>query len=153
MRCSVGTEATPWRYFSTILPICGLRRSFSDGIVTIRPPAMSSASLAISYGMRVTFCLQTLASRRSISKLPDAVLWPSHEHEMPHAYSVSLRWVISMSFVLDVRGLGGAVVVRRERRRADEHVADAHLAAAVALAVIAGETLDQHAGEPGPRRT
>ena len=47
--------------------------------------------------------------------------------------------------VLDVRSLGGAVVVGRQRRGADQHVAHADLAAAVALAVIAGETLDQHA--------
>ena len=41
-------------------------KSFCDGIVTIRPPAMSSASRTISYGKRVTFCLQTLAKSKSI---------------------------------------------------------------------------------------
>ena len=49
--------------------------------------------------------------------------------------------------VLDVRRLGGAVVVCRQRRGADQHVAHADLAAAVALAMIPGEALDQHAGE------
>ena len=50
-------------------------------------------------------------------------------------------------FVLDVAGLGRPVVVGRHRRRADEHVAHAHLAPAVTLAVIAGEALHHHAGE------
>ena len=44
-------------------------------------------------------------------------------------------------------GLGRAVVVGGHRRRADEHVAHAHLAPAVALAVVAGEALHQHTGE------
>ena len=41
-------------------------KSFSLGIVTISPPAMSSASLTISYGNLVTFCLQTFASSKSM---------------------------------------------------------------------------------------
>ena len=49
--------------------------------------------------------------------------------------------------VLDVGGLVGAVVIGRQRRSADQYVAHAHLAAAVALAVIAGKALDQHAAE------
>ena len=44
-------------------------------------------------------------------------------------------------------GLGGAVVVGGQGGGADEHVADADLAAAVALAVEAGEALDERAGE------
>ncbi len=44
-------------------------------------------------------------------------------------------------------GPGGAVVVGGQGGRADEHVADADLAAAVALAVEAGEPLDERAGE------
>ena len=48
MRCSVGTAATPRRYFSMYLPATGCLRSFSEGMVTMRPPAMSSASRAIS---------------------------------------------------------------------------------------------------------
>ena len=49
--------------------------------------------------------------------------------------------------VLDVAGLGSAVVVGGHGGRADQHVAHAHLTAAVALAVITGEALHQHAGE------
>ena len=36
------------KYFSIILPISGWRKSCSEGMVTIKPPAMSSASRAIS---------------------------------------------------------------------------------------------------------
>ena len=49
--------------------------------------------------------------------------------------------------VLDSRGLLHAVVLGGESRSADEGVAHAHLAAAVGLAVIAGEALHDHAGE------
>ena len=49
--------------------------------------------------------------------------------------------------VFDVAGLGGAVVLGGQGGGADEHVAHADLAAAVALAVIAGEALHQRAGE------
>ena len=49
--------------------------------------------------------------------------------------------------VLDVAGLLHAVVLGGQCRRADDHVAYTHLAAAVALAVIAGEALHHHAGE------
>ena len=48
-------------------------KSFSLGIVTISPPAMSSASLTISYGNLVTFCLQTFASSKSMIYPPDLV--------------------------------------------------------------------------------
>ena len=51
--------------------------------------------------------------------------------------------------VFDVRGLGGAVVVCRQRGGADQHVAHADLAAAVTLTVITGETLNQHARKGG----
>jgi len=49
--------------------------------------------------------------------------------------------------VLDMGGLIRAIVIRRQRRRADEDVAHADLAAAVALAMVAGKPLDQHAAE------
>ena len=49
--------------------------------------------------------------------------------------------------VLDVAGLLHAVILGGQCRRADDHVAHPHLAAAVALAVIAGEALHHHAGE------
>ena len=49
--------------------------------------------------------------------------------------------------ILDVAGLVGAVVVGGHGGGADEHVAHAHLTATVALAVVAGEPLHQHAGE------
>ena len=46
-------------------------------------------------------------------------------------------------------GLGRAVVVGGQGGGADEHVAHAHLAPAVALAVVAGEALHHHAGKLG----
>ena len=49
--------------------------------------------------------------------------------------------------VLDGAGLLHAVVLGSQCRRADDHVAHAHLAAAVALAVVAGEALHDGAGE------
>ena len=49
--------------------------------------------------------------------------------------------------ILDVAGLGRAVVVGGHGGRPDEHVAHANLAPAVALAVVAGEPLHQHAGK------
>ncbi|MPM38425.1 hypothetical protein SDC9_85054 [bioreactor metagenome] len=49
--------------------------------------------------------------------------------------------------ILHRAGLLHAVVLRRQRRRADHHVAHADLAAAVALAVIPGEALHHHAGK------
>ena len=49
--------------------------------------------------------------------------------------------------VLHGAGLLHAVVLGGQSRRADDHVAHAHLAAAVALAVITGEALHHHPGE------
>ena len=49
--------------------------------------------------------------------------------------------------VLDVGRLGAAVAFGGRLGRADEHVAVSDLATAVGLAVIAGETFHQHAGE------
>ena len=49
--------------------------------------------------------------------------------------------------ILHRAGLLHAVVLGSQGRSADEGVAHAHLAAAVALAVIAGEALHHHAGE------
>ena len=45
---AVVTVATPRRYLSMYGPIFSSRRSFSEGAVTIRPPAISSARRTIS---------------------------------------------------------------------------------------------------------
>ena len=50
-------------------------------------------------------------------------------------------------FVFQVGCLGRAVIVGRQRRRADQHIAHADLAAAVALTVIPGEALHQRTAE------
>ena len=47
--------------------------------------------------------------------------------------------------VFDMRSLLRSVVFRCQRRRTDDHVSDAHLAAAVALPVISGKPLHHHA--------
>ena len=52
-----------------------------------------------------------------------------------------------MSLSLTADGLLHAVVLGGQSRGADQRVAHAHLAAAVALAVVAGEALHHHAGE------
>ena len=49
--------------------------------------------------------------------------------------------------ILDVAGLGGAVIVGGHGGGADQHVAHAYLAPAVALAVVTGEAFHQHTGE------
>jgi len=49
--------------------------------------------------------------------------------------------------VFDVRGFGRAVVIGRQCRRADQHVAHADLAAAVALTMVAGKALHQESAE------
>jgi 4-hydroxybutyryl-CoA dehydratase/vinylacetyl-CoA-Delta-isomerase len=48
MRVSVGTSERPFRYFRSRSPISSLSRSFSEGMVTIRPPARSWARRPIS---------------------------------------------------------------------------------------------------------
>ena len=50
-------------------------------------------------------------------------------------------------FVFQMGGLGRAVIVGRQRCRTDQHVAHADFAAAVALAVIPGESFHQRAAE------
>ena len=50
-------------------------------------------------------------------------------------------------FVFQVGCFGRAVIVGRQRRRADQHVTHADLAAAVALAMIAGKPFHQRAAE------
>ena len=52
---------SPSGIFQEVVPYQDYK-SFSDGMVTISPPAISCASLPISYGNLVTLCLQTLAS-------------------------------------------------------------------------------------------
>ena len=49
--------------------------------------------------------------------------------------------------ILHGGGLLHAVVLGGQSRGADDHVAHAHLAPAVALAVVAGEPLYDYAGE------
>ena len=49
--------------------------------------------------------------------------------------------------VLDVAGLLCTVVLSGERSRSNDHIAHANLAAAVALAVVAGKSLDHHTGK------
>ena len=49
--------------------------------------------------------------------------------------------------ILDMGCLRCPVIVGGQRRRADQHVTDADLTAAVALPVVSGKTLDQGAAE------
>ena len=81
-------------------------KSSSEGIVTKSPPAISSASLAISYGNLVTFCLHTFAKSISISYDPDAVECPSQEQAIPAQYRVSFKWSISIILSLICVALG-----------------------------------------------
>ncbi len=64
IRSSVGTPSTPLRYFLTSGPTSGISRSRSEGMVARMPPVRSWASLAISWGILVTWSLATLASRK-----------------------------------------------------------------------------------------
>ena len=49
--------------------------------------------------------------------------------------------------VFNMGSLHCAVIVRGQRRCADQHITHAHLAAAIALAMVSGETLDKGAAE------
>ena len=51
--------------------------------------------------------------------------------------------------VFDVRRFRRAVIFRGERGCANQHIAHADLTSAVALAVITGKALDQHACKLG----
>ena len=66
---------------------------------------------------------------------------------MPQPYMRLVEMHHLDQLVLDVRGFRCAVVVSRQSRRADQHVADADFAAAVALSVISGKTLHERAAE------
>ena len=89
----------------------------------------------------MTFCLQTLASKRSIgSDNLEAVFWPWAEQAMPQENNVSFRCVISSMLNESL------VCCRCCSRRADQNIAYADLAAAVALTMITSYS-DQHAAE------
>ena len=88
---STSTPFRPLRYFLSIGPATGCLKSFSEGNVTTNPPAMSCASLLISYGNLVTLCLQTWASISSLRYTPDFILCARYDDAIPAAKIVSLR--------------------------------------------------------------
>ncbi len=72
-------------------PASGFLKSFSEGRVTINPPAMSLANLAISKGNLVTLCLQIFDSKVLTRHVPEGVVAPSDEHAIPQEYMVSFK--------------------------------------------------------------